>query len=76
MMYYSKKMLVIIVDSSKSVSRRDVAQLGSAFVWGAKGRWFKSSHPDQFFEEFVVYMIYMNLAMFSVTILNRLKDAW
>jgi hypothetical protein len=24
-----------------------VAQLGSAFAWGAKGRWFKSSHADQ-----------------------------
>lgn len=26
---------------------RDVAQLGSAQVWGTWGRWFKSSHPDQ-----------------------------
>ncbi len=26
---------------------RDVAQPGSAFAWGARGRWFKSSHPDQ-----------------------------
>ena len=24
-----------------------VAQFGSAFVLGAKGRWFKSSHPDK-----------------------------
>jgi hypothetical protein len=24
-----------------------VAQLGSAFGWGPKGRWFKSSRPDQ-----------------------------
>ncbi len=26
---------------------RDVAQPGSAFAWGAKGREFKSRHPDQ-----------------------------
>ena len=25
---------------------RGVAQLGSAFDWGSKGRWFKSSRPD------------------------------
>ena len=25
---------------------RDVAQPGSAFAWGASGRWFESSHPD------------------------------
>ncbi len=25
---------------------RGVAQPGSAHVWGACGRWFKSSHPD------------------------------
>ncbi len=27
--------------------KRDVAQPGSALAWGARGRWFKSSHPDQ-----------------------------
>src|SRR4051794_6565710 len=27
---------------------RDVAQLGSAPEWGSGGRWFESSHPDQF----------------------------
>ena len=26
---------------------RGVAQLGSAPAWGAGGRWFESSHPDQ-----------------------------
>lgn len=26
---------------------RDVAQPGSALVWGARGRWFESSRPDQ-----------------------------
>ena len=30
---------------------RDVAQSGSAFVWGARGRWFKSSHPDSFYKK-------------------------
>ena len=25
---------------------RDVAQPGSAFAWGARGRWFESSRPD------------------------------
>lgn len=34
----------IVVDSS----HRDVAQPGSAFAWGASGRWFESSHPDQY----------------------------
>lgn len=27
--------------------RRDVAQPGSAFAWGARGRWFESSRPDE-----------------------------
>src|SRR5262245_44167365 len=26
---------------------RGVAQPGSALAWGASGRWFESSHPDQ-----------------------------
>jgi hypothetical protein len=26
---------------------RDVAQPGSAFAWGARGRWFESSRPDK-----------------------------
>ena len=25
---------------------RDVAQSGSVRAWGARGRWFESSHPD------------------------------
>lgn len=29
--------------------RRGVAQPGSAFVWGTKGRRFKSGHSDHFF---------------------------
>ena len=27
---------------------RDVAQPGSVLVWGTRGRWFESSHPDFF----------------------------
>jgi hypothetical protein len=30
-------------------SKRVVAQLGSALDWGSRGRWFKSSPPDQNF---------------------------
>lgn len=26
---------------------RDVAQLVRVRVWGARGRWFESSHPDK-----------------------------
>ncbi len=34
--------------SSNMVNRfREVAQPGSALVWGARGRWFESSLPDQ-----------------------------
>ena len=29
-------------------SSRDVAQPGSVLAWGARGRWFESSHPDFF----------------------------
>jgi hypothetical protein len=28
-------------------SFRDVAQPGSVPAWGAGGRWFESSHPDE-----------------------------
>lgn len=26
---------------------RDVEQPGSLLAWGARGRWFESSHPDK-----------------------------
>ena len=26
---------------------RDVEQPGSLLAWGARGRWFESSHPDE-----------------------------
>ena len=31
---------------------RDVAQPGSVLAWGARGRWFESSHPD-FYSYFI-----------------------
>ena len=35
------------VNYTYQLNFRDVAQPGSAFAWGARGRWFKSSRPDQ-----------------------------
>ena len=32
----------------QSLTGRGVAQPGSALDWGSRGRWFKSSRPDQF----------------------------
>ena len=29
-----------------TINNRDVAQSGSVLVWGARGRKFKSCHPD------------------------------
>ena len=31
----------------RAVLIRNVAQFGSALDWGSRGRWFKSSRPDQ-----------------------------
>jgi hypothetical protein len=31
---------------------RDVAQLGSVLAWGARGRRFKSCHPDVEYQAF------------------------
>ena len=39
---------------------RGVAQSGSALAWGASGRRFKSSHPDQFGEEKMKKRIHVN----------------
>ena len=39
--------LVLCLLSCYSYESRGVAQLGSALAWGVRGRWFKSSHPDQ-----------------------------
>ena len=38
----------LIHEIKKIYKFRGVAQLGSASVWGAGGRWFKSSRPDQY----------------------------
>jgi hypothetical protein len=40
--------LISAFDSALNSDRtpRGVAQSGSAFGWGPKGRWFKSSRPD------------------------------
>jgi hypothetical protein len=46
-------------------SFRGVAQLASALAWGARGRPFKSDHPDFFFKLYVTYHVYF---------LKRLKD--
>ena len=32
----------------KQAQRRGVAQAGSALAWGARGRMFESSRPDQY----------------------------
>ncbi len=42
-------MILKIVDLPLTLPslNRDVAQPGSAHVWGACGRWFESSRPDK-----------------------------
>ncbi len=35
---------------------RGVAQPGSALAWGARGRWFKSSRPDQFSDAYAAWV--------------------
>ena len=42
------KCLIIQIGRENRIIRRGVAQPGSALAWGARGRWFKSSRPDQF----------------------------
>ena len=37
---------------------RDVAQPGSALAWGARGRRFKSSRPDQLKQNLIKILIY------------------
>ena len=40
-----------------AVNRRDVAQPGRALAWGARGRQFKSAHPDHsFYPEISFYI--------------------
>lgn len=40
-------LLYIIIVTNRKTTRRGVAQFGSALALGARGRKFKSSHPDQ-----------------------------
>lgn len=42
-----KKTVPLHSHSAISTSKRDVAQPGSATVWGTGGRKFKSCHPDK-----------------------------
>ena len=37
--------------------RRDVAQLGSVLAWGARGRRFKSCHPDKDYQALMTKVI-------------------
>ena len=43
--YFRKVNLIFIFARFKE--NRDVAQPGSVLAWGARGRWFESSHPDK-----------------------------
>ena len=36
---------------------RDVAQLGSVLAWGARGRRFKSCHPDTDYQTLTIYFV-------------------
>ena len=50
---------------------RDVAQPGSAFAWGASGRWFESSHPDQLKRKSAFYGGFFVLKDHGVVDLNQ-----
>ena len=50
---------------------RAVAQTGSAFAWGAKGRWFKSSRPDQLFLK--LFADFQSANFFALSLKYRLK---
>ena len=39
--------IIVKFETLEPPAHRDVAQLGSALASGARGRWFKSSRPDQ-----------------------------
>ena len=45
-----KNLLPTKINNVKIKNSRGVAQLASAFGSGPKGRWFKSSRPDQYLE--------------------------
>ncbi len=51
---------------ARAVNRRDVAQPGRALAWGARGRQFKSAHPDQFCSLFSYTYKHNNLAVWNL----------
>lgn len=52
-----------------------VAQLGRALAWGARGRWFKSSHADHFFSGSVPDISVFSVLFYYILLLaNRLPD--
>ncbi len=56
---------------------RDVAQLGSALVWGASGRGFKSRHPDHhiyFIESQVVRKTAWEFAFSPFSPISSVRD--
>ncbi len=55
----------------ESNSIRDVAQPGSAHVWGAWGRWFESSHPDK--KELHFYFKWSSFILDKVERFERFK---
>ena len=52
----------------KLVQSRGVAQPGSALAWGARGRMFESSRPDQYFiNQFLkISMAYISFFLFGI----------
>jgi hypothetical protein len=47
---------------------RDVAQSGSVHAWGACGRWFESSHPDEKTKSSLGKLIFLeNFSSFNTT---------
>ncbi len=54
---------------------RGVAQSGSALAWGASGRWFKSSRPDQLiYEAMLPYILYKTASILIRVIPSPVSD--
>ena len=49
----AERYLLSFPDWNKKTSR-DVAQLGSVLAWGARGRRFKSCHPDEKNDTYII----------------------
>ena len=52
---------------------RGVAQVARVLAWGARGRWFKSSHSDQQNEGFAALQI-LHFSFKSIAHLYRISD--